>query len=264
MSSTSNGDEFPSGVSGPRRSTQEPVDTAAANAAASKLADELGVSSSVRLSSVRRGEDNHDSPASSVSSTKKKGFRLLPRRSNSTGVDDPKDYQAVLPDGNALGVGLRPKPTAPTTPRSGVSFAHPSTTLGSEPFHPLYVPHDTNPSQWNIRTALQEFDDNDTVKTEEPIIFDSNGNRAPYREGPYDYHHDEDGRLIKKRWCKLMRGGCLSARQPILILLPYFLSERWSLGGWIPGLVIYISSRILRIHYLHTTNCRRRRKNEEG
>jgi hypothetical protein len=38
--------------------------------------------------------------------------------------------------------------------------------------------------------------------TADPQFLDEHRHRPPYREGPYDFHHLEDGRLIKKRWCK--------------------------------------------------------------
>ena len=68
---------------------------------------------------------------------------------------------------------------------------------------PIYSP-------WTqIDYGLVESDDDESIKidtfsvrTRELTMFDAYGNRAPYREGPYDYHHNDYGRLIKKRWCE--------------------------------------------------------------
>lgn len=62
----------------------------------------------------------------------------------------------------------------------------------------------STPSDGLMKVRTQDEDDS-TVRTTEPELFDSSGMRAPYREGPYDYFHNEDGRLIKKRWCELVR-----------------------------------------------------------
>jgi hypothetical protein len=146
------------------------------------LAEELGVSSSVRNTSVRRDE-NSNSP----SSTKKKGGFKLFARSSSTGEDAKGlDYQAVPADGSTAGLGLLNRPAVKPTTASVTGGWSQTMPDGMEP--PLITITDKN--------------DDITVRKEEPQMFDANGNRAPYREGPYDYHHDEDGRLIKKRWCK--------------------------------------------------------------
>ena len=55
-----------------------------------------------------------------------------------------------------------------------------------------------------------ENDDDHTVRTAEPGLFDSTGMRAPYRQGPYDYYHEEDGRLVKKRWYGRFEDGYLA------------------------------------------------------
>jgi hypothetical protein len=58
-------------------------------------------------------------------------------------------------------------------------------------------PLENSPEQLTKKRMSQSFDTCEDVQE-----YDANGHRAPYRIGPYDYHHDEDGRLIKKRWCK--------------------------------------------------------------
>jgi hypothetical protein len=166
------------------------------------MAEELGVSSSIRLSSVRREEI---SPSSTTSSNKKKkGFNLFTR--NSSASEDAEDYQAVPADGRATGVGLLKQGNAAvsqagvaTTYTSITSSANDPSPFGAAYAQPTGVGVGVEPPQSNVHD-----DDNtvNTVRTADPHIFDANGNRAPYREGPYDCHHDEDGRLIKKRWCK--------------------------------------------------------------
>lgn len=193
---------FPAGVSGPRRTTQEPMETAAANAEAARMADELGISSSVRLSAVRR---DVLSPSSSTTSKKKKrGFKLFGRSpAQKLTKDDETGYQAVLADGTASNIGLHNRPSkASNTPR--VSTSSPYTNRPSNQSSPFYAKTPDSTISLSEHMGYRRHDDTDdlTVRTEEPHVFDANGNRAPYREGPYDFHHLEDGRLIRKRWCK--------------------------------------------------------------
>eukprot|EP00980_Cylindrotheca_fusiformis_P019618 scaffold6817_cov114-Cylindrotheca_fusiformis.AAC.3 len=180
------GNEYPKGTSGPRRTTEEPIETAAANAEARRLAEQLGVSStSRRNTSVRR---NIASPVASNASTpiarQQKGysFRLFSQNSNSNS-DDMKNYTAVAADGNTnAALNQPPRPTNDSS-----AYSPPT----------------------KIKYGLGEDDDDMSVKTgtlsvrtSELATFDSHGNRAPYREGPYDIHHDYYGRQIKRRWCK--------------------------------------------------------------
>lgn len=200
MMSTNDHGDFPPGISGPRRPTQEPVETAGANAEAQRMADELGVSSSVRLSSVR--QDEH-SPTSGGTKPKKKGFKVF-SRSSSTG-EDAKSYQAVPESGDTSGVGLLGRGGESSAKATG-----PSPDV-DDPFGTRYgLPAGIDPPQLSVTSKRgDEHGDDRTVRTEEPHMFDANGNLAPYREGPYDFHHDEDGRLIKKRWCKFRQYRCV-------------------------------------------------------
>lgn len=182
------GNDLPKGLSGPRRTTEEPIDIAAANAEAARLAEELGVSStSRRNSSFRRANASLvASTASTPIARQKKGFgmRLFSQTSQSPS-DDSKNYAAVGADGNTYAALNQPgRPT-----RAGL--------------HSVYSP----PTK--IDCGLGGDDDDISVKTgtfsvrtSELAAFDSHGNRAPYREGPYDIHHDYYGRQIKRRWCK--------------------------------------------------------------
>lgn len=198
-----NSDVYPSGIAGPRRTTQEPMEIVAANAEAARIADELGISSSGRLNSARRGEVENDS------SKHRRGFKLFGRSSaSSVAEEESKAYQAVPSDGSARGVGLIRQPhtsaTRPTShatgyPGSGVRVLSP---LSSPTVHVSTGRYQEPITSFNYQHAISQDDDVDTVRTGEPLAFDAHGHRAPYREGPYDFHHDADGRLIRKRWCK--------------------------------------------------------------
>jgi hypothetical protein len=129
-------------------------------------------------------------------------FGLLSRRNNnSSAVEDPKDYQAMPADGSAAGVGLLHQRGAASTTRSSASTPTGIAAMEIDSYKQPYSY--STPGTTTTAAQSQDFDDIMSVKTEEPGVFDANGNRAPYREGPYDCHHHEDGRLIKKRWCKL-------------------------------------------------------------
>lgn len=138
------------GESAPRRATpEEPVDTAAANAEAARIARDLGVASSVRPQ------------------TSKWSF---PLRSNKSST--PASPYVRMKDDDS-------------TSSSRVS-AIPVATL-------------------EVGPTYSHFED-----THEPIhLFDSHGQRAPYKEGPYFIAREKDGTVVKKRWCTL----CLLCKQ---------------------------------------------------
>ena len=271
-------EEYRAGDSGPRRSTpapaqhdaDEPIDTAAANAAASLFADQMGVSSSRRGSSVRLGGNNavdlsndvEFSPSGSSFSSKKKagGIRqFLSRRSSSNMIDNnimessnrttgsnstvratggsaslpSAPYVAMQADGTAA--LSAPATTTNTATNQANNNNNNNSTRSNRSIQYIHGPRPTSPpfykppTQHNRATNNNEidsgdaassshhptrhfnrpedaksFDDNMSIKSADgqPRTFDAYGHRAPYREGPYDYHHDETGRLIKKRWCK--------------------------------------------------------------
>jgi hypothetical protein len=202
---------------------------AAANAAAAKMADELGVSSSYRQSSVRQlsGAFLTSPPPSSSglssgrnfndnSSLSQKRFtvpKLLSRRSSSSTMEDPKEestsmYQVMPTEGTKI-PGTAPeqnKSQPPPTTNEGAGRRN--RTIRSPSAIMPYTPPDlTSPGGTRQRIVGQSFskDVDDLVSVQsgvEPCLFDSHGNRAPYREGPYECHHTFDGRLVKKRWCK--------------------------------------------------------------
>lgn len=218
----------PPGESGPRRSTQEPLETAAANAEAARMADELGVSSSVRLNSVRREGEAASSSAVigvvsqgslTVASKKRRAFKLFGRTSTSSSdsmEDETKAYQAVPADGSTTGVGLLNRTNDAQT--AGRHVPRDSRDSSSASFTSILANNAQNQQQSTYtQTGTFAFvsashffeDDDETIRTDGPHLFDENGHRAPYREGPYDFHHEEDGRLIKKRWCKWIAGCVL-------------------------------------------------------
>mmetsp|Transcript_32216 Transcript_32216/g.78295 ORF Transcript_32216/g.78295 Transcript_32216/m.78295 type:complete len:417 (+) Transcript_32216:63-1313(+) len=181
--------DIASGISGPRRTTEEPLATAAANAEASRLADVLGVSSTSPIAS------NVSTPIA----RQRRGFsmRLFGKKSNPVDEDIDKDYQALSPDGNV------DVATAKSERKRQASLAS------------VYSP----PPRIHYGTEVEVHDKGDgrivrtgtfSVETEVLDAFDANGNLAPYREGPYDIHHDYYGRQIKRRWYGRLEDGYLA------------------------------------------------------
>jgi hypothetical protein len=187
----------PPGESGPRRSTLqqqqrdiEPMEIAAANAEATRLAQELGVSSST-------GSHNARLINSSSRRAKRRSLNLFTRNNNKNNSvsslhqqsTSAAAYQAVQPDGTVAGVGhYNPNNNVTSTITNIVDTASQVSSYKNS----IYYDEDT----------MNDNDDAHTISTtDEPGLFDSSGMRAPYRKGPYDFHHDDYGRLIKKRWC---------------------------------------------------------------
>jgi hypothetical protein len=203
----------PPGESGPRRKTIQdqqqhrdgveffPMEIAAANAEATRLAQELGVSSSANGHSARLITNS----SKTLRSKQRRGLNLFTRSNNNQNnnssqlgslsqrhrhqqqeEEEPSSaYQAVLSDGTVIGFSQPNIPGHSSTINDNIDG--------------------NNSSQLSYKNSIyydEEDDDIHTVCTSEPGLFDSSGMRAPYREGPYDFHHDEDGRLVKKRWCK--------------------------------------------------------------
>ena len=163
---------YPPAESGPRRSTPSPSndEVAAANAAAARLADEMGISSSARANSVRRGEPTIELSSRSVN---------FPRTNRSN--------------------------TSNTTQNTAASASAYSSMDRMEQFQTEAAAAQSNNSlrfSSGYRPPSVTTVDTDDNSVKEPITFDQHGNRAPYRQGPYDYSHHPDGLLIKKRWCK--------------------------------------------------------------
>ncbi|CAJ1955369.1 unnamed protein product [Cylindrotheca closterium] len=195
--------DMATGISGPRRTTQEPLETAAANAEASRLADLYGVSST-----SKRGppflRDNASPIASKVSTpmvTQRRGFgiRLFGKKSNvvvEQGVTE--DYQALSPDTNPSGVTTANSERKSQPSLASVYSPPPRVKCGTEDeVHNKADEH-------SVRTRTF------SVETGELAAFDANGNLAPYRDGPYDIHHDYYGRQIKRRWYGRLEDGYLA------------------------------------------------------
>lgn len=161
--------------------TDEPVDTAAANAEAARLAHELGVSSSSRppkqgwgFSAMRGGGGgggNHSTRASVASHTS-------------------HEYRRMETDNASL-----------------ISFA---SSAATPQIHPSAAAElaarqvDALSSNNSSSDQLQQQQQQQPwVQHQEPMLFfDEHGQRAPYKEGPYFIAREKDGRVIKKRWCK--------------------------------------------------------------
>jgi hypothetical protein len=227
-------DVYHGGISGPRRSTMMmvvPPEIHAANVEATRVAQEMGVATSTggshnaRLLSSTGGSSGGSgrivpAPPASAPSLGKRIGGLFSRKSLSSSNDpppyqdhssssssrrrrrqqtpteqEPLDYQVLPADGRAMGVGLL-RMSGPAA--AGTSSQPPL----AGPFEEAEFVGMSALSDGLMRVGPMHHDDDDgTARVSEPELFDSTGMRAPYREGPYDYHHDEDGRLIKKRWC---------------------------------------------------------------
>ncbi len=113
-------------------------------------------------------------------------------------------YQAIPPDGTTTGVGLLEvgnyesdlRNLAPIASKITIASAFNRNVDGAAYYEEEFEGK-------NDRAGFLKVEaDEQSAQTSEPELFDSSGMRAPYRQGPYDYHHDTHGRLIKKRWCK--------------------------------------------------------------
>jgi hypothetical protein len=201
-------------------------DVAAANAAAAKMADELGVSSSYRQSSERQLSDSFLTSPPSSGLSRGRNFnenggqsqrrftapKLLSRRSSSSTMEDSKEepssmYQVMPTEGSVPPrtapekIKSQPPPTTGGTGRRNRTIRSPSAII--VPYTPpdLISPGGTRQRVVG-QSSSKDVDDLVSVQSGvEPCLFDANGNRAPYREGPYECHHTFDGRLVKKRWC---------------------------------------------------------------
>ena len=101
-------------------------------------------------------------------------------------------YQAVQPDGTVAGVGHYNPNNNMTSTTTTTNIVDTTSQVSSY----------KNSIYYDEGATMNDNDDLHTISTaDEPGLFDSSGMRAPYRKGPYDFHHDDYGRLIKKRWC---------------------------------------------------------------
>lgn len=162
-------EELKPGESGPRRQTQEPSDIVAANAEATKLAMQLGVSS--------MSESETSSSLMGPNTSRPFSPHDNKRFAAGTTTSPPSGFHAMASDGTASGVGL-----LPAIPRRNYSPP----------------PQPETPSNKSHETCDE---DNQTV----PEYFDSHGQKAPYYDGPYVVHHRHDGIRMTKRWCKYKR-----------------------------------------------------------
>lgn len=228
MMATENSEKYPSGVSGPRRPTQETTERTTTNAEANRRALDLGISSS-----TRRGEGNVDM------TTNNRGFKLFGRNAKSevTEEEECKAYQAMSADGSASGVGLVQNPHASAISTQDYKTS-PSHVTHPIPEGTLQEPT-TSSQHWNSST---NNDGADTDKTGKLLALHTQGYRAPYREGPYDFHHDEEGRLIRKRWCKCALHSTLGVTTPTVsqcVVFPFTVDGRME-DGYLAWSSIYL------------------------
>lgn len=200
MSNINPSDEtLPGGISGPRRRTEQPIEVAAANAEAARLAEELGFSSSSRRRASHRRSDSSSAINSSTPVIQKKrfGWGIFSKSKATSATDQSSNYRAVAPDGNVDGIVLN----EPSTTSSDTKETNLPTPLSSPPPQ-VYSPPTTDSLGFMYDDNVSVRTDNLSVKTEELHMYDHYGNRAPYREGPYVFHHDDYGHRYKRRWCK--------------------------------------------------------------
>lgn len=110
---------YQGGESGPRRSAEEPIDTAAANAEAARLARELGVASSVKTTSSKWPFLRGSRPASAATST---------------------SYQRMNDDAYSNNSNTSSKRDIPSTEPPYTAHPLPDVGSGNEPIH-LYDAH---------------------------------------------------------------------------------------------------------------------------
>jgi hypothetical protein len=65
---------------------------------------------------------------------------------------------------------------------------------------------------------------------QEPVpFFDAHGQQAPYKQGPYLFARDKDGRVVKKRWCEY---PLLVDSRAYFDALPSFYARRCQTVAW--------------------------------
>jgi len=151
---------------------EDPFDTAAANAEADRLAHELGVASTSNKKYSRPW---------SFGESSKRSFGSV--RSNNSNVRAIKNMTSGL-DGSSLQRQI-------SIQNQIKSHNNSSGTGGYIPPMELEGPDRETHLQYQPSVA------DDRLK-----VFDENGNIAPYKEGPFMVYRDDQGRILKKRWCK--------------------------------------------------------------
>ena len=179
----SSSSSFAPGESGPRRSTPQIImtgDASAANAEAARLARQLGVSSS-------SSAFNAPPPRRSWFSRRNSLEQSAPAADNAT--NNTSSSQTV-------GSSSHKSHTASHYTRMSDVDLHPLDwdTAG---YHVAPVsaaaPRTTDPSLSSSSELHQQ---------QQPHLYDSHGQRAPYKEGPYYVSRAKDGRVLRRRWCE--------------------------------------------------------------
>lgn len=191
----------------------EPIDTAAANAEAARLARELGVDpTTAAASNSRQNYTRHGwgfgaiggrggrGPASTsgtenmnISSSRAGSIAMT----STAAQQQQQDSYRRLDTDNAtlqwLGTSASPQvhPSLAAENAARKVAALESSSNATADRHRQQSAVGGGGGSWN------------QVQNHDPVpFFDSHGQQAPYREGPYYIARQKDGRVIKKRWCK--------------------------------------------------------------
>ena len=209
----------------PLLGSDEPMDTAAANAEAYRLAHELGVTSSSRRQS--RGSSrswsnllNRGGGSSANNNRSATPNQDLPAEASSNYVrmrdmkDDSYHSQASSEAAHSRRSATPYHPfdmdSCPSYHSSSRNNANninnnlqpPSAETGTRRSSSVVSNNSVN--SVTSRGQLSEYQEDPKLQnhTDQEIhVYDSHGQRAPYKEGPYFIAREKDGRVIKKRWC---------------------------------------------------------------
>jgi len=213
--------------------SNEPVDTAGANAEAARLARELGVASSGQRRAAAasamsssggsrwpflRRNSNAAAPTSSTGaagqapSSVASSFSYLRMRDNNGNPIPavPNNLNASNAGDSDAGnsMGSRPSATASAVVLDDVdtcpSYAPPTTAvLGPGAGDPVVGSTSSQASGTQSQTSPPAHPDHEHQPSNEPIhLYDIHGQRVPYKEGPYFIAREKCGKVVKKRWCE--------------------------------------------------------------
>jgi hypothetical protein len=142
------------------------TDACAANAEAARLARALGVASS---------SDNNTATEGGRSSSASSSSWFHPRRSSSS--SQQRAAAGAEATSSSFYVRMNEDELENLDARENIHYSMPSVHIS----------------------------DNKTQLQHQPYLYDSHGQRAPYKEGPYFVSRAKDGRVIRKRWCEYER-----------------------------------------------------------
>lgn len=199
---------YAGGESGPRRLTiEEPVDTAAANAEAYRMARALGVASSnQRRGSGSSSGNNHNYSSSGLSwSNVWRGSAMSSRPGN---IRSPQRQRQQHGSDAATTTSSSYVRMQDDMAGDGSIGTHSSTSrvsryLNNDPvMEAASRDIDSCPSYNSRKSSDPRPHKEPPLQSQDEIhVYDAHGQRAPYKEGPYHISREKDGRVIKKRWC---------------------------------------------------------------